>query len=159
MRICKDLESRGCQLPPIKPKASHFDSNCITPDTEFMARLTICLQYYIHDRMNNNPAWQNISVRSREFATIVVWPARSLSGPLSRLYYLPLQQLLISSISSTNMFRLPCLVVEQFTKRLNSPTCISYHWSKNLSHLLSYVNYYILLPPSPGDSIRRQHPR
>ena len=62
MRIREDLESRGCQLPPIKPKASHFDSNCITPGTEFMARLAVCLQYYIHDRMNTNPAWQSISV-------------------------------------------------------------------------------------------------
>ena len=61
-RIRDDLESRGCQLPPVKAKDSHFDSNCITPGTEFMARLAVCLQYYIHDRMNNNPAWQNISV-------------------------------------------------------------------------------------------------
>ena len=62
MRIREGLESRGCQLPPIKPKDSHFDSNCITPGTEFMARLAVCLQYYVHDRMNTNPAWQNISV-------------------------------------------------------------------------------------------------
>ena len=62
MCIRENLESRGFQLPPIKPKGSHFDSNCITPGTEFMARLAVCLQYYIHDRMNTNPVWQNISV-------------------------------------------------------------------------------------------------
>ena len=57
------LLSQGCDLPPPKPKSSHFDSNCITPGTEFMARLAICLQYYVHDRLNTNPAWQGIKVR------------------------------------------------------------------------------------------------
>ena len=62
MRIQEDLESRGNQLPPIEPENSYFDSNCITLGTEFMARLAVCLQYYIHDQINTNPAWQNISV-------------------------------------------------------------------------------------------------
>ena len=62
-RIRMDLESRGCELPPMKPASSHFDSNCITPGTEFMARLAVCLQFYIHNRMNSNPAWQGIKVR------------------------------------------------------------------------------------------------
>ena len=29
-----------------------------------MARLATCLEFYIHERMNNNPAWQGIKVRS-----------------------------------------------------------------------------------------------
>ncbi len=32
--------------------------------TPFMARLATCLEFYIHERMNNNPAWQGIKVRS-----------------------------------------------------------------------------------------------
>ena len=60
--IRSELESRGCELPPEKPDHAHFDSNCITPGTEFMARLAECLQYYVHDRMNGNPAWQGIKV-------------------------------------------------------------------------------------------------
>lgn len=60
-RVRSELEARGVELPPMK-SGSSFDSNCITPGTTFMARLAICLQYYIHDRMNGNPAWQGIKV-------------------------------------------------------------------------------------------------
>ena len=49
-RIRGELEEKGMYLPPEKPKESHFDSNCITPGTPFMARLSQCLQYYVHDR-------------------------------------------------------------------------------------------------------------
>ena len=49
-RIRGELEEKGAYLPPEKPKESHFDSNCITPGTPFMARLSQCLQYYVHDR-------------------------------------------------------------------------------------------------------------
>jgi 5''-3'' exonuclease len=27
-----------------------------------MARLSSCLHYYVHDRMNNDPAWRGIKV-------------------------------------------------------------------------------------------------
>lgn len=30
-RIREELSQRGCELPPLKPDAEHFDSNCITP--------------------------------------------------------------------------------------------------------------------------------
>lgn len=61
-RIREELKSKGAILPPEKPKEHHFDSNCITPGTPFMDRLSRCLQYYIHDRLNNNPGWKNIKV-------------------------------------------------------------------------------------------------
>lgn len=61
-RIREDLKSKGAILPPEKPKGEHFDSNCITPGTPFMDRLSKCLQYYIHDRLNNDPAWKGIKV-------------------------------------------------------------------------------------------------
>uniref|UniRef100_A0A182XFI6 5'-3' exoribonuclease n=1 Tax=Anopheles quadriannulatus TaxID=34691 RepID=A0A182XFI6_ANOQN len=61
-RIREELAAKGAILPPEKEKGSHFDSNCITPGTPFMDRLSRCLQYYVHDRMNNNPGWKNLKV-------------------------------------------------------------------------------------------------
>lgn len=61
-RIRAELLLKGVELPPEKPKEEHFDSNCITPGTPFMARLSECLHYYIHERLNNDPGWKNIKV-------------------------------------------------------------------------------------------------
>lgn len=49
-RIRSELLAKGAYLPPERPKEAHFDSNCITPGTPFMDRLSKCLHYYIHDR-------------------------------------------------------------------------------------------------------------
>ncbi|KJH53370.1 XRN 5'-3' exonuclease [Dictyocaulus viviparus] len=56
------LEEEGLPLPPKKDNETHFDSNCITPGTPFMARLADALRYYIHDRITNDPAWAKIQV-------------------------------------------------------------------------------------------------
>ena len=61
-RIREELKAKGAILPPEKPKGEHFDSNCITPGTPFMERLSRCLQYYVHERLNNDPGWKNIKV-------------------------------------------------------------------------------------------------
>lgn len=61
-RIRQELKDKGCEVPPMKEDHAHFDSNCITPGTSFMDNLSVCLQYYIHERLNNNPAWQGIKV-------------------------------------------------------------------------------------------------
>ncbi|XP_063367692.1 5'-3' exoribonuclease 2 homolog [Cydia amplana] len=61
-RIRNELLAKGAYLPPERPKEAHFDSNCITPGTPFMDRLSKCLHYYIHDRLNNDPGWKGIKV-------------------------------------------------------------------------------------------------
>uniref|UniRef100_A0A0A9XCK9 5'-3' exoribonuclease n=1 Tax=Lygus hesperus TaxID=30085 RepID=A0A0A9XCK9_LYGHE len=61
-KIRNELMAKGINLPPPKEKGSHFDSNCITPGTEFMARLTECLNFYIHDRLMKKPGWKGIKV-------------------------------------------------------------------------------------------------
>lgn len=56
-----EIQSRGCLVPPETNTNEHFDSNCITPGTPFMQRLSICLNYYIHIRMQTEADWRNIA--------------------------------------------------------------------------------------------------
>uniref|UniRef100_A0AAY4CDL3 5'-3' exoribonuclease n=1 Tax=Denticeps clupeoides TaxID=299321 RepID=A0AAY4CDL3_9TELE len=60
-KMREEVIQRGGYLPPEEIK-ERFDSNCITPGTEFMNNLAKCLRYYIADRLSNNPGWRNITV-------------------------------------------------------------------------------------------------
>ncbi|XP_048371455.1 5'-3' exoribonuclease 2 isoform X2 [Sphaerodactylus townsendi] len=60
-RIREEILGRGGYLPPEEIK-ERFDSNCITPGTEFMDNLAKCLRYYVADRLNNDPGWKNVTV-------------------------------------------------------------------------------------------------
>ncbi|CAG9814067.1 unnamed protein product [Phaedon cochleariae] len=44
------------------PEEARFDSNCITPGTVFMARLHQQLQYFVVDKISNDPMWQKCKV-------------------------------------------------------------------------------------------------
>jgi len=61
-QIQKELKAQGAKLPPVDPTAERFDSNCITPGTQFMHRLATCLRFYITERLNNDPGWSGIEV-------------------------------------------------------------------------------------------------
>ncbi|XP_051951280.1 5'-3' exoribonuclease 2 [Xyrauchen texanus] len=60
-KIREEVIQRGGYLPPDEIK-ERFDSNCITPGTEFMDNLAKCLRYYVADRLTNDPGWQNVTV-------------------------------------------------------------------------------------------------
>ncbi|KAG0134461.1 XRN 5'-3' exonuclease N-terminus-domain-containing protein [Tuber indicum] len=44
------------------PKEAAFDSNCITPGTEFMAKLTAHLKYFINKKVSEDVDWQGVEV-------------------------------------------------------------------------------------------------
>ncbi|XP_030626447.1 5'-3' exoribonuclease 2 [Chanos chanos] len=60
-RMREEVFQRGGYLPPEEIK-ERFDSNCITPGTEFMDNLAKCLRFYVADRLSNDPGWSNITV-------------------------------------------------------------------------------------------------
>ncbi|XP_072217828.1 5'-3' exoribonuclease 2 isoform X2 [Leuresthes tenuis] len=60
-RMREEIIQRGGYLPPEEIK-ERFDSNCITPGTEFMDNLAQCLRYYVADRLSNDPGWKNVAV-------------------------------------------------------------------------------------------------
>lgn len=39
-----------------------FDSNCITPGTEFMEKVSNCIKYFIRMKINQDPMWRKLKV-------------------------------------------------------------------------------------------------
>lgn len=64
-RTAKEAENniRKAQMKgQVLPKEDRFDSNCITPGTEFMARLQNQLQYFVNMKISSDPLWQECTV-------------------------------------------------------------------------------------------------
>ncbi|KAJ3130112.1 hypothetical protein HK098_006171 [Nowakowskiella sp. JEL0407] len=44
------------------PETEAFDSNCITPGTPFMVKLSEALQYFVHKKITEDSAWREVTV-------------------------------------------------------------------------------------------------
>ncbi|EDQ90292.1 uncharacterized protein MONBRDRAFT_16584, partial [Monosiga brevicollis MX1] len=61
----QDLQASGDNLSAFRQRRKErmpFDSNCITPGTEFMSRLSAALQHYVVLRLSEDPGWANLQV-------------------------------------------------------------------------------------------------
>ncbi|XP_054270080.1 5'-3' exoribonuclease 1 isoform X2 [Macrosteles quadrilineatus] len=64
-RSAKDAEmaeARAREKGEVLPSAERFDSNCITPGTEFMTRLQAQLKYFVTLKMSSDKLWQKAKV-------------------------------------------------------------------------------------------------
>ena len=62
LQICKNLEGEGGYLDR-RELHNGFDSNAITPGTEFMRRVAERLRIFICTQLLTQPAWQHLQVR------------------------------------------------------------------------------------------------
>jgi 5'-3' exoribonuclease 1 len=63
-RSAKDLAEATKDLPKdsMGRDAVVFDSNCITPGTEFLAKVSKCIQYFIRKKIKEDPLWHGLTV-------------------------------------------------------------------------------------------------
>lgn len=61
-KLRQDWEAEGRALPNRK-SSKFFDSNVITPGTNFLHKMSEAIRYYIHDRTTNDPLWQKLKFR------------------------------------------------------------------------------------------------
>ncbi|XP_047445399.1 5'-3' exoribonuclease 1 [Mugil cephalus] len=58
----EDKIKKALDKGEVLPTEARFDSNCITPGTDFMARLQEQLKYFVHNKLSTDKIWQNVKV-------------------------------------------------------------------------------------------------
>ncbi|XP_069474375.1 5'-3' exoribonuclease 1 isoform X2 [Ambystoma mexicanum] len=58
----EDKIKKAIEKGEILPSEARFDSNCITPGTDFMARLHEHLKYFVNMKISTDKSWQGVSV-------------------------------------------------------------------------------------------------
>ena len=63
-RSAKDMAEATKDLPKDSQgkKAQVFDSNCITPGTEFLAKVSKTIQYFIRKKIKEDPLWHGLTI-------------------------------------------------------------------------------------------------
>ncbi|XP_021342502.1 5'-3' exoribonuclease 1-like [Mizuhopecten yessoensis] len=61
-RDAEELERKARESGETLPTEKRFDSNCITPGTEFMVRLQEQLKYFVVNKISTDPLWQGVQV-------------------------------------------------------------------------------------------------
>ena len=61
LRYC-DASCPCLQKGEVLPSEPRFDSNCITPGTDFMARLHEHLKYFVNKKLSSDPTWQKVEI-------------------------------------------------------------------------------------------------
>ncbi|XP_072474295.1 5'-3' exoribonuclease 1 isoform X3 [Notamacropus eugenii] len=64
-RAAKEAEDKikkALEKGEILPAEARFDSNCITPGTEFMARLHEHLKYFVNMKISSDKSWQGVTI-------------------------------------------------------------------------------------------------
>ncbi|XP_020484974.2 5'-3' exoribonuclease 1 [Labrus bergylta] len=58
----EDKIKKALEKGEVLPTEARFDSNCITPGTDFMVRLQDQLKYFVHNKGSTDKLWQNVKV-------------------------------------------------------------------------------------------------
>ena len=53
------MATKDGRVPSAAPAKTRFDSNCITPGTDFMLKLSLALQKWVDFKMQNDPFWKD----------------------------------------------------------------------------------------------------
>lgn len=67
-RSAKDMAEATKDMPKEMDESGNakkpnvFDSNCITPGTEFMARVSETIKYFIRKKLKEDPNWRNLKI-------------------------------------------------------------------------------------------------
>ncbi|OCT80912.1 5'-3' exoribonuclease 1 [Xenopus laevis] len=58
----EDKIKKAVEKGEVLPTEARFDSNCITPGTEFMVRLHEHLKYFVNMKISTDKSWQGVSI-------------------------------------------------------------------------------------------------
>ena len=80
MYTCMYMHVYFCR--PVDVSLYRFDSNCITPGTEFMVRLHEQLKYFVNQKVATDHSWQSVEVvlSGQEVGRVVCVCVRARDG-------------------------------------------------------------------------------